>query len=109
MEKVRVLLPFAWEAWTEKQSQKQPECVHFYLEIQLSPSLCVCAHMHERVITISERKQFIKAVGCFSSRKPHVCAHIYAYKYTYLCAEIFYVSKSAALTPLFRKVHGCYF
>jgi len=54
LERVRALLLFAWKAWREKQSQKQPEHVPFYLDIQLSPSLCVCAHMHARVTMISE-------------------------------------------------------
>lgn len=76
LERVRASLPFAWEAWREKQSQKQPERVHFYLEMQLSPALCVCAHMHERVIMISEQKQFTKAVHCFPSKKMWIYGHM---------------------------------
>lgn len=76
LERVRALVPFAWEAWREKQSQNQTKRVHFYLEMKLFPALYVHAHMCARVIMISEWKQFTEAVCCFPSRKTYMHAYI---------------------------------
>lgn len=40
--------------------------------------------MHARVITISEWKQFIKAVSCFHSRKTYMCAYTHTYIYIHI-------------------------